>query len=144
MKIKKFKKDIRIKKLFINNIGQSTIEFILLIPFLIITCIAVFQIGYVIYLQNNIKQLSREAARTISTTNSNSAGVKIIKDNNILYKELNFLVKISPEPETDRKVGDIVKISIKINYEGFGGLIKNLIGKTVPIYSESSMRMECE
>lgn len=135
---------MKIKKIFFNNKGQSTVEFILLIPFLIITCIAVFQLGYVIYLQNNIKQLSREAARVVSTTNLNSLGRKIIKDNNNLYEDLDFQINISPDPETERKVGDIVKIGIKINYEGFGGLIKTIFGKPISIYSESTMRMECE
>ncbi|MHB1275154.1 MAG: TadE/TadG family type IV pilus assembly protein [Candidatus Humimicrobiaceae bacterium] len=144
MKIKKFKKDIRIKKIFFNNKGQSTVEFVLLIPFLIITCIAVFQLGYVIYIENNIKQLSREAARVVATTNSNNLCAKIIKDNNNLYKDLNFQIIISPDTEAGRKVGDIVKIGIKINYEGFGGLIKNIFGKPISIYSESIMRMECE
>ena len=117
---------MKTKKIFFNNKGQSTVEFILLIPFLIITCIAVFQLGYVIYLQNNIKQLSREAARVVSTTNSNSLCTKIIRDNNNLYEDLNFQISISPEPEAQRKVGNIVKIGIKINYEGFGGLITNI------------------
>ena len=146
MKIVKFKENIKIKikKLFFNKNGQATVEFILLIPFLIITCIAVFQLGYVIYLQNNIKQLSREAARVVSTTNSNSLCTKIIRDNNNLYEDLNFQISISPEPEAQRKVGNIVKIGIKINYEGFGGLITNIFGKPISIYSESIMRMECE
>jgi hypothetical protein len=144
MKIIKFKKRIKIKKIIFNNNGQSTVELILLIPFLIFTCIAVFQLGYAIYLQNNIKQLSGEAARVVSTTNSNNLCRKIINDNNSLYKDLNFQISISPDLETERKVGDIVKIGIKINYEGFGGLIKKIFGKTLPIHSESSMRMECE
>ena len=126
---------MKIKKIFFNNKGQSTVEFILLIPFLIITCIAVFQLGYVIYLQNNIKQLSREAARVVSTTNSNSLCTEIIRDNSNLYEDLNFQISISPEPEAQRKVGNIVKIGIKINYEGFGGLITNIFGKPIPIYS---------
>jgi uncharacterized protein (UPF0333 family) len=135
---------MKIKKIFFNNKGQSTVEFILLIPFLVITCIAVFQLGYVIYLQNNIKQLSREAARVVSTTNSNSLCTKIINDNNNLFEDLNFQISISPEPESKRKVGNIVKIGIKINYEGFKGLITNIFGKPITIYSESIMRMECE
>ena len=144
MDIKKFKKEVRIKKIFFNNKGQSTVEFILLIPFLIITCIAVFQLGYVIYLQNNIKQLSREAARVVSTTNSNGLCTKIINDNDNLFEDLNFQISISPELEAKRKVGSIVKIGIKINYEGFKGLITNIFGKPITIYSESIMRMECE
>jgi len=144
MKIKRFKKDLKIKKIFFKTNGQSTVEFVLLIPFLIITCIAVFQLGYVIYLQNNIAQLSREAARIVSTTNSNILGSKIIKDSNNKYEDLNFMISISPEPEEQRKVGDIVKIGIKINYDGFGGLISEIFGKPISLYSESTMRMECQ
>jgi hypothetical protein len=144
MEKRNFKKNIIISKIFFNNNGQSTIEFILLIPLLITTCIAVFQFGFVIFLQNNVKQLSREAARVITTTNSNSLGIKIIKDSNNLYKDLNFQIIISPESEQERKVGDIVKIGIGINYEGFGSLIKTILGKPISIYSENSMRMECE
>jgi len=144
MKIKRLKKEIKISKLFFNDNGQSTVEFILLIPFLIFTCLAVFQLGYVIYVQNNINQLSREAARVITTTNSNSLCAKIIKDGNNLYKDLDLRVSISPDCENDRKVGDIVKIGIKINYEGFGGLIESILGRPIIIYSESNMRMECQ
>lgn len=146
MKIVKFKENIKIKikKLFFNKNGQATVEFILLIPFLIITCIAVFQLGYVIYLQNNIKQLSSEAARIVSTTNSNESGEKAIKRNNNLYDGLNFDINIEPNLWKARKVGEIVTVGIAINYEGFGGLIKKLFGKSILIYSESSMRMECE
>ena len=144
MKIKKLKIGTKIRKLFFNNKGQSTVEFILLIPFLIFTCFAVFQFGYVIYIQSNIKQLSREAARIITTTNSNSLCKDIIKDCNDFNEDLNFQIIISPDSETDRKVGDIVKIGIKINYEGFGGLIENILGKPIVIYSDSIMRMECE
>jgi uncharacterized protein (UPF0333 family) len=135
---------MKIKKNFFNNKGQSTIEFILLIPFLIITFIAVFQLGYVVYLQNNLKQLSREAARVVSTTNSNSLCAEIIRGNKNMREDLNFQLSISPKPEAQRKVGSIVKIGVRINYAGFGNLITKIFGKPIIIYSESIMRMECE
>jgi len=146
MKIFKIKKNIgiKIKKMFINQNGQSTVEFILLIPFLIITCITVFQLGYVIYLKNNVKQMSREAARVVSTTNSNSLGEQAIKRKSSLSDDLNFNIDIEPKSENERKTADVVSVGISINYDGFGGLITKMFGKSLLIYSESSMRMECE
>ena len=139
---KKIKTGIR--KLIINKNGQATVEFILLIPFFIIIFLAVSQLGYVVYLQNNIKQLSREAARIISTTNSNNSGIQLINQNQISGNKLDCSIAINPDQKAQRKVGDMVKVGISLNYDGFGGLIKKLFGKTLQIYSESSMRMECE
>ena len=51
--------------------GQSTIEFILLIPFIFLVICMVFQLGYTFYIQNNLEQICRELARIIATTNSN-------------------------------------------------------------------------
>lgn len=133
-----------IRKLVISKNGQATVEFILLIPFFIITFLTVSQLGYIVYLQNNIKQLSREAARTISTTNSNDSGIQIINQNKIPGNKLGCSIRINPDQETQRKVGDMIKVGISLNYDGFGGLIKKISGKTLLIYSESSMRMECE
>ena len=146
MKVLNFKEKRKnnIKQLYFSKNGQATIEFILLIPFLIITCFAVFQLGYVIYLQNNTKQMSREVARVITTSNSNMLGEEIIKKNNDLYERLNFDINIEPALETSRKVGDILKVKVSINYDGFGDLIKKLFGKSLLIYSQTSMRMECE
>lgn len=129
-----------------NNIknGQSTIEFILLTPFLIIICFAVFQLGYVIYLQNNLENITHEVARVISTTNSNMAGEEILNKNNYLYRNSEIKININPLKEEYRKVGDILDVSISISYNGFGNLIMEIFKKPIQISSQASMRMECE
>lgn len=131
----KIKKKIKtgVRRLVINKDGQATVEFILLIPFFIIIFLTVSQLGYIIYLQNNIKQLSREAARTISTTNLNDLGIRLINQNKIPGDELNCSISINPDQKTQRKVGDMVKVGISLNYGGFGGLIKKLFNKTLII-----------
>lgn len=134
----------RFKKIIINKNGQATIEFILLIPFLITVFLIVSQLGYVIYLQNGIKQLSREAARIISTTNSNYLGMQIINQSKTISENLDLDIKIIPFENTQRKVGDMLKVCISLDYDGFAGLIKKVFGKTLPIRSESCMRIECE
>lgn len=146
MEIFKINKNIRvkIKKIFADKNGQSTVEFTLLIPFLIITCIAVFQLGYVIYLKNNIKQMSREAVRAVSTTNSNVLGEEIMREGVSLSDGMTLDMMIEPSLQESRKVGDIVKVKISLNYSGFGGMITKLFGKPLLIYSENSMRMECQ
>lgn len=146
MEIFKINKNIRvkIKKIFADKNGQSTVEFTLLIPFLIITCIAVFQLGYVIYLKNNIKQMSREAVRVVSTTNSNVLGEEIMREGVSLSDGMTLDMIIEPSSQESRKVGDIVEVKISLNYSGFGGMITKLFGKPLLIYSENSMRMECQ
>ncbi|MCE5329143.1 pilus assembly protein [bacterium] len=128
----------------VNKNGQATVEFILLIPFFITIFLIVSQLGYIVYLQNNIKQLSREAARIISTTNSNDLGINLINQSKMAGEELSLNININPYQDTQRKVGDMLKVGISLNYSGFGDLIKKLFGKTLLIYSESCMRMECE
>jgi len=132
-----------------NNIknvknGQSTIEFILLTPFLIIICFAVFQLGYVIYLQNNLENVTHEVARVISTTNSNIAGEEILDKRSYLYRNSRIEININPMKEENRKIGDILGVNISIFYSGFGDLINKVFGKPIKISSQASMRMECE
>jgi len=136
---------IKSKYLKIGNIekGQSTIEFILLLPFIIVVFFIFFQLGYCIYVQNNIEQTAREAARIIATTNSNSKALDLIEKNKINIGFGTTSIEFLPENEKERKLGEYVKVIIKVNYKGFANMIKNCTGKDIILSSESIMRMEC-
>lgn len=138
-----------IKKRFIGKFrmvgtkGQSTIEFVLLIPFLIIVILSVSQLGYMVYIQNVIQQAARESIRIVSTTNSNhKAYEKINKICSKLDKD-KLEIRITPESKMERKVGDYVSVDIAYRYGGISNFIKNFTGKEIIISSNSSMRMEC-
>ncbi len=123
--------------------GQSTIEFILVLPFVIIIFFVFLQLGYCIYLQNNIEQSAREAARIIATTNSNGKAADFINQNlkgkNIALDNVSFL----PGNEFSRRTGEYIKVKISIRYSGFGKILESFTGQKIILKAESIMRMEC-
>ena len=129
--------------IFKKNIGQSTIEFVLVIPILIIVILTVSQFGLLIYLQNILEQSCREGVRIISTTNSNSMSYGVI---NRLCSDLdknNLKIKIKPEKGSVRKVGTMVSVNLIYRYGGISNIIYFFMGKELILKAKSSMRMEC-
>ncbi len=112
-------------------------------PVLIIFFLAVSQIGVLIYIQNVLEQSSREGARIISTTNSNSKAYKsVYKLCGNLERE-NLKVAIKPESKSTRGVGDMVSINITYKYKGIFNVMGFLTGNDLVLRAGSMMRMEC-
>jgi len=123
--------------------GQSSIEFIIVIPILVIVILIVSQLGFLVYLQNVLEQAAREGARVLATTNSNSlAFEQVINNCSILEKE-RLAVEITPYSQGARHIGDIVAVNLSYLYGGFAGFIKLITGKEILIKSNCTMRMEC-
>ncbi|MBM3706851.1 MAG: hypothetical protein FJW69_00705 [Actinobacteria bacterium] len=126
-----------------RNKGQASIEFVLVIPILIIVIIIVSQLGFLVYLQNVMEQAAREGARVLSTTNSNSlACEQIINICSNLEKE-KLTVEIIPQSQDSREVGDIAVVNLKYLYSGFANFIRLIMGREILIKSDCTMRMEC-
>ncbi len=122
--------------------GQSTLEFIMIIPIIIVLVLAASQAGYAVYRKNVLQQASREGVRIISTTNDNSMAIKVIR--NICGTEgINTIISIDPESASDRKMGDLVTISLTDCPGGLFSIMEKISGEKVVIRAGSSMRMEC-
>lgn len=123
--------------------GQTSLEFALVVPILILAVLAVSQFGYIIYLENVMQQAAREGVRIISTTNSNEKAYHEISKicSNLSQSELS--INIFPQSSSSRNVGDFITVELSYRYKGFSDLIKKLTGKDVFIKVKSSMRMEC-
>ncbi len=122
--------------------GQSTLEFVMIIPIIIVLVLAASQAGYAVYRKNVLQQASREGARIISTTNDNGMAIKVIR--NICGTEgVDTIISIKPESASDRKMGDLVTISLTDCPGGLFGIIEKISGKKAVIRAGSSMRMEC-
>lgn len=122
--------------------GQSTIEFIMIIPVIIVLVLAASQAGYAIYRKNVLQQASREGVRIISTTNDNNMAIRIIR-NMCGAEGENTIISIDPERASDRGIGDMVTISLT-DYPGvLFSIIEKISGKKIVISTDSSMRMEC-
>ncbi|MFO7929107.1 MAG: pilus assembly protein [Candidatus Humimicrobiaceae bacterium] len=130
-------------KIFNNNIGQSSIEFVIVMPVLIIVILTVSQFGILVYVQNILEQSSREGVRVISTTNSNSMAYEAIQNLCGNLDRNNMEIEINPSSKDSRKVGTMVSIHIAYKYGGISDIIKLIMGKELRLKSQSSMRMEC-
>ncbi|MFC2144915.1 TadE/TadG family type IV pilus assembly protein [Actinomycetota bacterium] len=128
------------------NEGQATLEFVLLIPVIILAILVVSQSGQMVYRKNILQQAAREGVRVVSTTNSNKMAIravlKVCGSKNNIIPDIN----IEPTNESERKLGDIVTLSL-IDSNGHSALwsiISAAIGKKILLRADSSMRMECQ
>jgi Flp pilus assembly protein TadG len=122
--------------------GQSSIEFILVLPLLIIIILIVSQLGYLVYLQNTLEQAAREGTRIISTTNSNSEAHKQVFD---ICQSLDIdriSIDITPGGSREREVGETVRVTVNYHYSGLADLLDIISGGDFFIKSSSIMRME--
>ena len=126
--------------------GQATLEFVLLIPLIIMVILVVSQSGQMVYRKNILQQAAREGVRVVSTTNSNKMAIQAVikvcgSKNNIIPD-----IKIEPGNETERKLGDIVTISLidTSEHSAMWSIISATIGKKILLKADSSMRMECQ
>jgi len=135
----------QVKKLYCtkNQSGQSSTEFALVVPFLIFMILVVFQLGYLVYLQNLVEHAAHESTRIVATCNSNSDAKKIVHEVLKKQDDKNLEINISPDQGSQRKTGDIVRVEVKYYYDGAAEIIKFLTGRSLLVQSQCSMRMEC-
>jgi len=126
--------------------GQAALEFVLLMPLIIVVILVVSQSGQMVYRKNILQQAAREGVRVISTTNSNKMAVQaVIKVCGSKEGEVPD-IKIQPNNEGERRLGDIVTVSLadSSSYSGFWSIISDAAGRKIFLKGESSMRMECQ
>ena len=133
-----------VKPFLPSKSGQSSIEFVLLIPLLITIILIVSQLGYLVYLQNTLEQASREGTRIISTTNSNSEALTQVY---MICQSLDrdrISIEITPSGAGERTVGETVRVAISYQYGGPANFLNIITGRDFLIKSASLMRMECD
>lgn len=126
--------------------GQATLEFVLVIPVIILVILVVSQSGHMIYRKNILMQAAREGVRVISVTNSNQLAVQAVI--RACGSEESGVpdITIYPGDEAKRKLGDIVTISLvdSSSHGGLWNIVSRIMGRKIFIKAESSMRMECQ
>ena len=123
----------------INNKGQSTLEFAMVVPVIFILVLAASQTGLMVYSMMQMQQASREAARILSTTNDDEMAIKAVKT--ICGGDAEIVIE--PGEKSSRKLGDMVTVRVFGKPGGFTAIINWLTGKRIVLDSKASMRMEC-
>jgi hypothetical protein len=144
-KIKKISENLKGK-----SEGQASLEFILVIPLVILLILAVSHSGLLIYQQNLLEQAAREGARVISTTNSNEEAYRCIKKVCLNFDQDMLAIKIMPDNRESRKVGDTVEVIVSYSSGGIpfmreiftaGGAVSSRGAGLLE--AKSIMRIEC-
>ncbi len=124
--------------------GQASVEFVLLLPVLIMIALAVSQLGYCAYLKNVLEHAASEAARVVATTNSESlAGGQVYEICSGLNTD-NLDIRISPSSGAERSTGDFFTVKISYKNAGIFDFISKALKKDLLIESVCVMRMECK
>ncbi len=123
--------------------GQSTLEFVMLIPFLVIIVLTVSQLGYMVFQKNLLEQASREGVRMLATTNSNLEAFKSINKVCAGLDLDDLDINIQPANRDKRHIGDLASVELVYRSRGIFILIEKILGKKILISARSSMRIEC-
>ncbi len=141
LRINKDKKKLRI--LTCRSEGQASLEFILVIPFLVLIILTVSHFGLLVYQKNILEQAAREGVRVVATTNSNQEALTCIRKVCSSLDQDKLDIEISPENGASRGVGDMVEVIILYKCTGISRFLEILSGRDILIKAKSNMRMEC-
>jgi hypothetical protein len=86
-----------------------------------------------------LQQAAREAARIMSTTGNNRLAAETVKS---ICGE-NAEIIIEPGSPSQRRLGDIITVTVSSRTGGFSDIVKWIMGKELMVTGEAKMRMEC-
>jgi hypothetical protein len=148
---KKFEKKLKIKcnRSFCGCLsgrpeGQSSLEFVLVLPLLIIIVLVISQLGYMIYLKTILEHAAEQGARVLSTTNSNKDVFDSIDRNCSSLQKDKLRVEIIPGTSPRRHVGDFISVNLNYGCGGMTDFFDRLTGRRTEVEGRCIMRMESE
>jgi hypothetical protein len=147
LKLKKYIKRIRTNAArwrSSHDCGQASVEFVLVLPVLLIIVLAVSQLGYLTYLKNVLEHAASEAARVVATTNSENLAYSHVYGICSGLDTDGLDISISPSAGAERKTGDFFTLRLSYKSAGIFNFISNALKKDILIESVCVMRMECE
>lgn len=139
--INKDKKTLRI--LTGRSKGQASLEFTLIIPFLVLIILTVSHFGLLVYQKNILEQAAREGARVVATTNSSQEAYRCIREVCSSLDQDRLDIQITPGNSSSRRVGDMVEVTLSYKCTGIARLLEIFMGRDILIKVKSNMRMEC-
>jgi hypothetical protein len=147
LKLKKYPKRIKGNKsgwCIKPDCGQASVEFVLVLPVIVIIVLAISQLGYCTYLKNVLEHAASEAARVVATTNSENLAYRQVSDICSGLDTDNLDIRISPSSGAERVTGEFFTVRLSYKNAGIFNFISKALKKDLLIESICVMRMECK
>jgi len=126
---------------FKNKKGQSLVEFVLVLPLILLIIMGIFEFGLMFNSYLTINNASREGARLASV-----GGTDIAIESRVIavagnLDPVDLAVTVSPG-EGLRERGGSVTVTVVYNHGIITPIISNILGGNIPLTSETTMRVE--
>jgi Flp pilus assembly protein TadG len=128
-----------------NFRGTSTLEFIVVLPFLFILMLTAVELSRMLFIYNTIVQATRDGARVAVVTEPFSTGPAITRINNILAASnitgASVDVSCSTGP-CDGVTESTVKVTVTVNFQTLFPLLSSMFSVVPPLTHYTYMRYE--
>lgn len=122
--------------------GQATVEFALVIPFLMLVLLVLIQTGLAMHAQIMVTQAAREGARQATTADSDSEIIQAVKRSASSLDPSRLDVTYCAPGGW--RAGQPVTVTVRYRLPIFIPLIKNVFPKSVVLEGSTTMRIEKE
>ena len=121
--------------------GQSLVEFVLVLPVLLILLLGIVEFGQIFFSYMVIQNASRDGARHGTVWATDEAIRLTVQDKTNFLEQSNLTVTIEPAPNL-RQHGEEIRVSINYDAPLFTPMWENILPNPFPISTETVMRIE--
>jgi Flp pilus assembly protein TadG len=127
-----------------SNNGQALLEFALVLPFLVLVILGIFDLGFAIYANNTIADAAREGARTGIILSKNDSDIRTrVKSASPVLNLTDSQITITPSGSRSTYFGTPITVTVVYTYVPFTPVIGQIVtGSGLQLSASSSMIIE--
>lgn len=128
-------------KILKNQKGQSLVEFSIILPLLLLVVMGIVEFGMMLNSYLTINNAAREGARYGIIGNSNAEIQSIITSTSPSLNSAYLTITITPA-DGSRISGNTLTVKLTYNYKLTVPIISGILGNSVQLNAQTSMRIE--